>query len=297
MNSAGGSSRELELSANPEIRRVWYKGEWHYSVVDIIAFLTDTKNPQSYWGVLKQRLKDSEGFDESQIEQLRLQAADNRFRLTDTMNRQAVLRLLQSVPSPKAEPFRVWLAKVGEERLEEIEHPEKALDRYRARYQAQGRSDEWIEERIKNDLIRNELTDEWKDRGATKDTQFAILTNELSEGTFGLTVKAYKQYKLLPTKINLRDHMTNIELALTSLSEATAIELHRDRDSQGFPKLRRDAKDAGEATGKARKVVEKTLGRSVVSPENFLGAKQPKPVKREQADQLSLFDQQKGEEP
>lgn len=157
----------------------------------MIAFLTETTNAPSYWSVLKQRLKETEGFDEQvHVEQLKLQAADHRFRLTDTMNRQAVLRLLQSVPSPKAEPFRVWLANVGEERLEEIEHPEQALERIRARYRAQGRSDEWIEERIKNDLIRNELTDEWKGRGATTETQFSVLTNELSEGTFGLTVRA-----------------------------------------------------------------------------------------------------------
>ncbi|HEY1352076.1 MAG TPA: hypothetical protein VGF67_20840 [Ktedonobacteraceae bacterium] len=233
---------------------------------------------------------ENEGFDSaSQIEQLRLQSADNRFRLTDTMNRQSVLRLLQSIPSPKVEPFRLWLARVGEERLDEIEHPERAIERIKAGYRAQGRSDEWIEERIKNDLIRNELTDEWQNRGATKETQFAILTNELSEGTFGLTVKAYKQYKFLPPKTSLRDHMTNIELALTSLSEATAIELHRDRDSQGFSKLRRDAKDAGQAAGKARKVVEETLGRSVVSQENFLEVEQTK--KCSQIEQPSLFDE------
>lgn len=179
--------------------------------------------------------------------------------------------------------------------MDEIEHPERAIERVKARYRAQGRSDEWIEERIKNDLIRNELTDEWQDRGATKGAQFTILTNELSEGTFGLTVKGYKQYKLLPTKTNLRDHMTNIELALTSLSEATAIELHRDRDSQGFPKLRRDAKDAGQAAGKARKVVEETLGRSVVSSENFLEVKplEMKPSKKLfGVEQPSLFDEQ-----
>ena len=175
MSTSDGSSRGLEHALNSEIRRVWYKGEWYYSVIDIIAFLTGTTNAPSYWGVLKQRLKDTEGFEEdSHIEQLKLQASDKRFRLTDTMNRQAVLRLLQSVPSPKAEPFRLWLATVGEERFEEIEHPEKALERVRARYRAQGRSNEWIEERIKNDLIRNELTDEWKGRGATTNTQFEI---------------------------------------------------------------------------------------------------------------------------
>lgn len=296
METSDRSSYELELSSIPEIRRVWNKGEWYYSVVDIIAFLTGTANSRIYWGVLKKRLKE-EGFDaDLQIEQLHLQAADKRFRSTDTMNRQAVLRLVQSIPSPKVEPLRRWLAQVGEERLQEIEHPEKAIERVRAKYRAQGRSEEWIEERIKNDVIRNELTDEWQNRGATRETQFAILTNELSEGTFGLTVKAYKEYKILPTRANLRDHMTNIELALTSLSEATAIELHRDRDSQGFPELRQDARDAGQAAGDARKVVEKTLGRSVVSAENFLETKQAGPSlgsgKKQNAgpEQPTLFD-------
>jgi len=296
MDQQDAASRELELSSVPEIRRVWYKSEWYYSVLDVIIFLTETKNPQSYWSVLKTRMK-AEGFDETlHIEQLRLQAADNRFRLTDTMNRQAVLRLIQSVPSPKVEPLRLWLAEVGEERLEEIEHPEAALERVRAMYRAQGRDEAWIEERIKNDLVRNELTDEWQYRGATIGTQFAILTNELSEGTFGLSVQAYKRYKLLPNKTNLRDHMTNLELVLCSLSEATAVELHRDRDSQGFPSLRQDAVDAGKTAGEARQLVEKTLGKPVVTTENFLetNAKQAKRVKgkkQQEASEPTLFDE------
>jgi DNA-damage-inducible protein D len=254
-----------------EIRRIWHRGEWYYSVVDIIAVLTDSANPNTYWRVLKTRAK-TEGFEETlaQIEQLRLKSPDGRFRLTDTANRQTLLRLIQSVPSPRAEPVRLWLAQVGEERILEIEHPEAALDRLRARLRAKGYEDAWIEERIKNDLIRNELTDEWRDRGAQEGIEFAILTNELSKGTFGVAVQAHKQYKLLPAKANLRDHMTPLELALSSLSEATAIELHRDRDSQGFPELKRDATDAGTTAGEARKVVEKTIGKPVVSRENYL---------------------------
>ena len=254
-----------------EIRRIWHQGEWYYSVIDIIAVLTDSTNPNTYWRVLKARAK-TEGFEETlaQIEQLKLKSADGRFRLTDTANRQTLLRLIQSVPSPKAEPVRLWLAQVGEERIEEIEHPEAALDRLRARLRAKGYDDAWIEERIKNDLIRNELTDEWRDRGAQEGLEFAILTNELSKGTFGVSVQAHKQYKVLPTKANLRDHMTPLELALCSLSEATAIELHRDRESQGFPELKRDATDAGTTAGEARKLVEKTIGKPVVSRENYL---------------------------
>jgi hypothetical protein len=236
----------------------------------------------------------AEGFDVGlNIEQLRLQAADNRFRLTDTLNRQAVLRLIQSIPSSKVEPLRLWLAEVGEERLEEIENPEAALERVRAMYRARGRDEAWIEEHIKNDLIRNELTDEWNYRGATTSVQFAILTNELNEGTFGFSVQAYKRYKMLPSKANLRDHMTNLELVLCSLSEATATELHRDRDSQGFSQLRRDTVDAGKTAGEARQLVEKTLGKPVVSSENFLDTKQAKQVKgkkQQEPGEPTLFD-------
>src|SRR5947209_7294811 len=253
-----------------EIRRIWHQGEWYYSVIDIIAVLTDSANPNTYWRVLKTRAK-TEGFEETltQIEQLKLKSPDGRFRQTDTANRQTLLRLIQSIPSPLAEPFRLWLAQVGEERLEEIEHPETAIERVRASYKAKGYDDAWIDARIKNDLIRNELTDEWKERGAQEGLEYAILTNELSKGTFGFTVQTYKEYKLLPTKANLRDHMTPIELALTSLSEATAITYHRERDSQGFRELKRDATDAGRTTGKGRKAIEADIGKSVVSKENY----------------------------
>ena len=165
---------------------------------------------------------------------------------------------------------------MGEERFEEIEHPEADIERVKATYKAKGYDDAWIDARIKNDLIRNELTDEWKDRGAKEGMEFAILTNELSNGTFGMTVSLYKDYKLLPSRVNLRDHMTPIELALTSLSEATAVTLHRERDSQGFPELKRDTTDAGKATGEARRALEENMGRSVISQENYL---KTRPVK------------------
>lgn len=264
-------SSELSLFEQKMIRRVWHKDEWYYSIVDVIAVLTDSPNPRNYWSLLKARAK-TEGLDETliQIEPLKLKSPDGRFRLTDAANRQTLLRILQSVPSPKAEPFRLWLAEVGEERLEEIENPEAALNRVRATYRAKGYEDTWIEERIRNDLVRNELTDEWRERGAKEGVEYAILTNEISKGTFDLTVQAYKQYKLLPSKENLRDHMTTIELVLCSLGEATATIYHRNRDSQGFPALKKDASDAGVTAGKARKVIEADIGESVVSSENRL---------------------------
>jgi DNA-damage-inducible protein D len=264
-------SSELSLFEQKMIRRVWHKNEWYYSIIDVVAILTDSPNPRNYWSLLKARVK-SEGFDETlvQIEPLKLKSPDGRFRLTDTANRQTLFRILQSVPSPKAEPFRLWLAEVGEERLEEIENPEAALDRVRATYRAKGYEDTWIEERIRNDLVRNELTDEWRERGAKEGVEYAILTNEISKGTFDLTVQAYKQYKLLPSKENLRDHMNTIELVLCSLGEATATIYHRNRDSQSFPALKKDASDAGATAGKARKVIEADIGESIVSQDNRL---------------------------
>ncbi|GAC1346489.1 MAG: BRO family protein [Ktedonobacteraceae bacterium] len=255
----------------PQLRRLWHKGEWYYSITDVIAFLTNSKQPRAYWGMLKGRAK-TEGFDEAlvQIEPLKLKSPDGRFRLTDTANRQTLLRIIQSIPSPKAEPFRLWLAQVGEERFEEIENPEVALNRVRATYRAKGYDDAWIEERIRNDLVRNELTDEWSERGAKEGVEYAILTNEISQGTFDLSVQAYKQYKLLPSKANLRDHMSTIELVLCSLGEATATLYHRNRDSQGFPALKRDASDAGELAGRTRKEIEQNIGESIVSRETGL---------------------------
>lgn len=274
---------------------MWHKGDWYYSIVDVIAILTESKQPSAYWGVLKARLK-SEGLDEAlvQIEQLKLKSAtDGRFRLTDTANRQTLLRVIQSIPSPRAEPFRLWLAQVGEERFEEIENPEAALDRVRAIYRAKGYDDSWIEERIKNDLVRNELTDEWHERGAKVGVEYAILTNEISQGTFDLSVQAYKHYKLLPTKENLRDHMTTIELVLCSLGEATATLYHRNRDSQGFPALKRDASDAGELAGRTRREIERNIGESIVTQENRLDLKKSKGqrrIKKDTQTQATLFD-------
>ncbi len=282
---------DLSIFEQKQLRRIWHKGEWYYSITDVMTVLTESTNPRLYWVALKNRAK-SEGWDETlaQIEQLKLKSPDGRFRLTDTANRETLLRIIQSVPSPRAEPFRLWLARVGEERFEEIEHPEAAIERVRATYRAKGYDEAWIDARIKNDLIRNELTDEWKDRGAKEGVEFAVLTNELSKGTFGFTISMYKDYKLLPARANLRDHMTPIELALTSLSEATSITLHRGRNSQGFPELKRDTTDAGRSAGKARKALEEDLDMSVVSKENYLKTKKIK-EKDNKEEQPPLLDE------
>lgn len=262
---------DLSLFDRQQLRRVWHKNEWYYSIVDVVAILSDSKQPSSYWSTVKSRIK-SEGFQDTlnQIETVQLKAKDGRLRQAEVANRQTLLRIIQSVPSPKAEPFRAWLAQIGEERFEEIENPQAALDRVRELYRAKGYDDTWIEERIKNDIVRNELTDEWKARGAKEGVEYAILTNEISTGTFGLTVQSYKEFKTLPARENLRDHMTTIELILCSLGEATATLYHQDRDSQGFQELKRDATDAGITAGKARQVIEDDLKRSVVSSSNHL---------------------------
>ena len=277
-----------------EVRRVWHNGEWYYSVIDLVGVLTDSADPRKYWNKVKARAS-TEGFEETlkQIVQLRLKSPDGRFRVTDTATRLTMLRIIQAIPSPRAEPVRLWLAKVGDERIEEVENPEAALERVRETYRAKGYDDRWIEERIKNDLIRNALTDEWKERGA-QGPDYAILTNVISEGTFGISVEAHKTYKLLPTtpKTNLRDHMTYLELALSSLGEATAITLHQNRDSQRFRELHRDAIEAGEVGGEARKSIEQRTGQPVVSPTNYLENTKTRQKRRLQAQQQpSLFDE------
>jgi hypothetical protein len=248
---------------------MWYEGRWFYSVIDVVAVLTESANSNRYWNTLKGRLQ-GEGGDAvlAAIRQLKLQSRDNRLRLTDVADRETLLRIMQSIPSPRAEPFKAWLAQVGEERFVEIEHPEAAFERIRQGYRDRGYDERWIEERLRADLIRNDLTTEWKERGASEGTQFAILTNTIHEGTFAISVAGHKAFKELARRENLRDHMGPIELALLSLGEATAIELHRDRDSQGFGALKRDATDAGTTAGRARKVIEQDLGRPVISAQN-----------------------------
>jgi DNA-damage-inducible protein D len=214
------------------VRRMWYHDTWYYSVIDVIAVLTESINPNRYWNTLKRRLQ-GEGAEDvlSAIRQLKLQSRDNRLRLTDVADRETLLRLIQSIPSPRAEPFKAWLAQVGEERFVEIEHPEAAFERIRQGYRERRYDERWIEERMRADLIRNDLTTEWQERGATEGTQFAMLTNTIHEGTFAISVAGHKAFKELARRENLREHMSPIELALLSRGEATAIELHRLRTS------------------------------------------------------------------
>ena len=259
------------------IRRTWFKEEWWFSVVDIIGVLTQTDRARKYWSDLKIKLAE-EGFEVSEkIGQLKLLAEDGKVRLTDCSNTKNMFRIIQSIPQPKAEPFKLWLAQVGYERIEEIQNPELAQARMKELYKAKGYSDDWIEKRVRGIAVRQELTDEWKKRGVDEHKEYAILTNEISKATFGKTVDEYKQLKSLK-KENLRDHMTDLELIFTMLGEASTTKIARSKNAQGFDENEIVAKKGGTIAGDARKKLELEAGENVVTPENYLD--EPETVKR-----------------
>ena len=259
----------LDEQAEARIRRVWHDERWFFSVIDVIGLLTETAKPRMYWANMKRRIQE-EGFREllSKCQQLKMPSADGKSYHTDAADTAAILRIIQSIPSPKAEPVKQWLARVGTERLEEIENPALAADRMRQLYRKQGYSDEWIDQRLQGIVVRDELTAEWKDRGAEEGREFAILTDVLHHGTFEVSTDEHKTIKNLKKRENLRDNMTSLELALTMLAEATSTTLHQTRDSQGFMALQRDAHTAGDIAGTARKQIETESGQPVVSSEN-----------------------------
>ena len=258
---------KIAIFKGKKIRKVIYHNEWWFSVVDVVETLTDSQTPKTYWAKLKDRDKElSQPFPF--WEQLKLLASDGKMRETDCANAEGLLRIIQSVPSPKAEPFKRWLAKVGYERIQEIENPELATKRTRTLYKLKGYSEDWIEKRMRGIAIREELTDEWQKRGVREQKEYEILTAEISKATFGVTPSQYKKHKNLK-KENLRDHMDDFELIFTMLGERSTTEIHRTEDSQGVPKLKADADRGGKVAGNARKELEKELGRSVVSKRNF----------------------------
>ena len=261
---------EFDEQAAGTIRRVFHEGRWFFSVIDVVGLLTDSASPRRYWTDMKRRVQD-EGFREvyAKCVQLKMVAPDGKQRLTDAADAETLFRIIQSIPSPKAEPFKQWLAKVGRERLDEIEHPELVADRLRQQYRALGYSDEWIDRRLQGIVIRDELTNEWRGRGAQEGREFASLTDTLQQGTFDLSTSEHRQVKHIGQRQNLRDSMTTMELLLTALSEETARELHQARDSQGYGELHRDAGEAGEVGGAARRDIEARTGRPVVSGENY----------------------------
>ncbi|HSW54341.1 MAG TPA: Bro-N domain-containing protein [Ignavibacteriaceae bacterium] len=271
---------KIVIFKSKEIRKTFYKKEWWFSVIDVIEALTDSVNPRDYWFKMKIRVKEEDGFQLSTIcRQLKLVATDGKKRATDCANTEGIFRLIQSIPSPKAEPFKRWLAKVGYERVQEIENPELASKRTRMLYKLKGYSDDWIEKRMRGIAIREELTDEWKNRGANENRDYEILTAEISKATFGITPVQYKKLKNLKRE-NLRDHMDDFELIFTMLGERSTTEIHRIENSKGVPKLKFDAKAGGKIAGDARKQLEKRLGRSVVSKKNYLKASESKKISK-----------------
>jgi len=265
---------KLVIFQSKEIRRLWYKNEWVFSVIDIIAALTDSANPRDYWYKMKIRVKEEDGFEPSTVcRQLKMEAPDGKKRLTDCSNTEGVLRIIQSIPSPKAEPFKRWLAKVGYERIEEIENPELAQARMKEIYEKKGYPKDWIDKRLRGIAIRQNLTDEWKDRGLETQRDFSILTAEISKATFGMTPSEYRNHKKLPkkSKSNLRDHMDDLELIFTMLGERVTTEISKKEKPETFAGNKGVAKRGGKVAGNARKETENELGRSVISKKNFLG--------------------------
>jgi hypothetical protein len=252
------------------IRRIWHKDEWWFSVVDVIEVLTESSQPSRYWSDIKKRSEKESNQSFAFCERLNLIRPDGKTYPTDCANTEGMFRIIQSIPSPKAEPFKQWLAKVGYERVQEIENPELAAQRARKYYKDLGYSDTWIETRLKSVEIREQLTDEWKNRGVQEGMEYSILTAEISRATFGLTPTEYKEVKGLKRE-NLRDHMTDIELIFTMLGEATTRNKAVEKDAQGFEENKEIAKVGGKAAGKARSAYEEETGQKVVSPTNFKG--------------------------
>ncbi len=260
---------KIKIFESKQVRTVWNseKEDWYFSVVDVVAVLTDSNTPRRYWSDLKRKLT-SEGSElYEKIVQLKLQSSDGKFYNTDCLDTKGVLRLVQSIPSPKAEPFKVWLSKVGAERLDEIADPEKAILRGADFYRAKGYTDGWINQRLQTIEMRKELTDEWKARGVKDGKEYAILTDEITKAWSGMSVREYKDLKGL-TKENLRDNMTNIELVLNMLAEVTTTAISKQERPETFDENKKVAKRGGEFAGDTRKRFEKETGAKVISPLN-----------------------------
>jgi hypothetical protein len=263
---------DIKLFESKQIRSVWNEvdGKWYFSVADVVQALTDSVNVRDYIKKMRKREAELDANWGTLCPPLELLAPDGKRRQTQCANAEGLLRIIQSIPSPKAEPFRRWLARVGYERLEEIENPELAAKRMRELYKAKGYSDAWIEKRVRGIAIRDELTNEWQKRGVKEQREYAILTAEISRATFGMTPAEYKAFKSLDKPAdNLRDHMTDLELIFTMLGEASTTEIARNRDARGYDENRDAAVEGGNVAGSARLDLEKKSGRRVASRENY----------------------------
>jgi hypothetical protein len=257
------------LFESKQVRTQWdaEQEKWYFSIVDVIAVLTDSGNPQIYWRVLKKRLLWQGNETVTNCNALKMLAADGKMRLTDVADTEQLFRLIQSIPSPKAEPFKLWIAKVARERIDEIEDPEIGIDRLMEIYLRKGYSKEWINQRLKSIEIRKDLTDEWENRGVQKGMEFAILTDDITKAWSGFTTKEYKNYKSLK-KENLRDHMSNLELVLNMLAEASTTEISKEKQPETFEENRIIAKQGGTIAGNTRKEIEAKSGKKIVSKQN-----------------------------
>ena len=267
----------IKLFNQKQVRCHWdnEKEKWYFSIVDVVGVLSDSENPQTYWKVLKKRLLAEGNETVTNCNALKMLAADGKMRFTDVADTEQLFRLIQSVPSPKAEPFKIWLARVGSERIDEIEDPEIGIDRLMETYLRKGYSREWINQRLKSIEVRKELTDEWENRGVEKGQEFAILTDDITRAWSGFSTKQYKQFKNLK-KENLRDHMSNLELVLNMLAEATTTEISREKNPVGFENSRKIAKQGGTIAGNTRKAIEAKSGRQIVTRQNAKRLQQKK---------------------
>jgi len=269
------AANHIAVFQETTIRRVWHNEEWWFSVVDVCAILTASPDAGAYWRKFKQRLNAEGGQPVTFCHGLKLLASDGKQRETDCANTEGLFRIIQSIPSPRAEPFKRWLAQVGYERVKEIENPELASARARELYKTKGYPQVWIEKRLRSISVRGELTDEWKARGVAEGKEYSILTAEIARATFGITPSEHSQFKkldLVKTGNNLRDHMTDLELIFTMLGEASTTEIARRSDSLGFEDNRASAKQGGTIAGNARKALEAKTGKKVVSKTNYLAA-------------------------
>lgn len=261
--------QELEFFFNRSVRKIWHRQEedWYFSIVDVCQILTDSSNPRNYWNMLKTRLKEEGNETYTNCVQLKMRAADGKMRKTDCASTEQLLRIIQSIPSKKSEPFKLWLAQVGKERLDEIADPELSFERMIRTYREKGYTEEWIKQRLDGIDRRKRLTDEWYRSGVHDSKQYASLTNVLTQAWSGKTIKQYKQFKGLH-KENLRDNMTDVELALNQLAEVSATALSKAKNPKGYQESKTVAAEGGSIAGNARKELEQHLGQSVISPLN-----------------------------
>ncbi|WP_296145526.1 Bro-N domain-containing protein [uncultured Flavobacterium sp.] len=262
-------TEKIKIFDQKKVRTHWDETieEWYFSIIDVVAVLTESLDSNAYWRKLKQRLKAEGNQTVTDCHALKMVAADGKMRMTDVATTEQLFRIIQSIPSLKAEPFKHWLAKVGSERIDEINDPEIGIERLMETYLKKGYSKEWINQRLKSIEVRKELTDEWEIRGVKKETEFSILTDEITKGWSGFTTKEYKNHKGLK-KESLRDNMTNLELVLNMLAEATTTEISKEKEPSSFSENRKIAKEGGKIAGDTRKAIEAKSGKKIVSPQN-----------------------------